>query len=150
MIVPGRFLSVRVLLLAALSFPLTACVDESDEATSDSPAGVQLIDLNSFQEADVVVGQADFIWGARDQGGVADATTIDSPFGNPGFHNGVLYLPDHNNNRVLGYLKIPKKMMPLLTLYWGNPILRQPHRGSVRLNFQVHKRCFLTRTKCFW
>ncbi|MCF6324939.1 MAG: hypothetical protein L3J89_11575 [Gammaproteobacteria bacterium] len=148
MIVSGHFLSVRVLLLAALSFPLTACVDETDEAASDS-SGVQLIDLNSFQEADVVVGQADFNWGARDQGGVADATTIDSPFGNPGFHNGVLYLPDHNNNRVLGYLQIPKKNDAVADFVLGQPDFTSTASGVSATEFSGSQTVFFDQGKMF-
>ena len=55
----------------------------------------------------MVIGQADFTSAAANQGGTPDANTINDPYGSPAFHNGVLYLPDTGNNRILGFNSIP-------------------------------------------
>lgn len=65
------------------------------------------VDLTTFQNASVVVGQADFASGDSDQGGAADANTIDHPYGNAIVHSGMLYLHDYRNNRVLGFFSVP-------------------------------------------
>lgn len=66
-----------------------------------------LNDLVTFQAAAVVIGQADFTGTSPNQGGSADANTIYIPYGNPGMANGVLYLPDYVNNRLLGFNTVP-------------------------------------------
>ncbi len=65
------------------------------------------ISLTDFQAADIVIGQADFTGQNPNQGGAAGANTVYLPDGNPAIYNGVLYLPDSGNNRVLGYNNIP-------------------------------------------
>lgn len=66
-----------------------------------------LNDLVTFQAAAVVIGQADFTGTSPDQGGTPDANTISGPYGNPGMANGVLYLPDYGNSRLLGFNTVP-------------------------------------------
>lgn len=68
-----------------------------------------IITLTNFQPATVVVGQVNFAGIDANQGATVAANTIDSPYGNPTFDpsSGKLYLPDYNNNRILGYSKIP-------------------------------------------
>jgi len=152
MVVPGRLLAVRALLLAAFSFSLAACIDESEEpeeAVVDSPSGIQLIDLESFQEAVVVVGQADFTRSARDQGGAVDANTIDAPFGNPGFHHDVLYLPDHNNNRVLGYLELPTENDAVADFVLGQPDFTTTASGVSATQFSGPQTVFFDQGKMF-
>jgi hypothetical protein len=55
----------------------------------------------------VVIGQVDMYNGSANQGGPASEYTLNGPWGNPAVANGILYLPDRNNNRVLGYNSIP-------------------------------------------
>ncbi|MDH5407860.1 MAG: hypothetical protein OEY00_04555 [Gammaproteobacteria bacterium] len=64
------------------------------------------LNLTNFQTASVVIGQANFTDNTGNQGGV-DANTFSSPEGNPGVVNGILYLPDSENNRLLGFNSIP-------------------------------------------
>ena len=56
----------------------------------------------------MVIGQADFIHGDPNRGGATPAAnTISDPSGNPLVFNGILYLPDLGNARVLGFTGIP-------------------------------------------
>jgi len=66
-----------------------------------------LNDLVSFQAASVVIGQVDFTETTSNQGGAPGANTVAGPYGNPGVANGILYLPDYSNNRLLGFNSIP-------------------------------------------
>jgi hypothetical protein len=65
------------------------------------------VTLTTFQSASVVIGQPDFTSNLANQGGSAGANTIYAPYGNALVYNGVLYLPDYGNNRVLGFNSIP-------------------------------------------
>jgi hypothetical protein len=67
----------------------------------------QFVALTTFQSASVVVGQPDFSSGSANQGGAAAANTINDPYGNALVYNGVLYLPEYMNNRVLGFNSVP-------------------------------------------
>lgn len=87
--------------------------DSFTYSASDGSAGTVSIVINSvedrrnFQPARVVLGQPDFTSTSRNQGGAAGANTINSPYGNPGAHNGIVYLPDYSNNRLLGLNRLP-------------------------------------------
>ena len=62
----------------------------------------------NFNAATVVIGQADFVSKQPNQGGgSADASSVASPYSSPGYVNGVLYLPDSDNNRILGFNAVP-------------------------------------------
>ncbi len=67
----------------------------------------QPLTFTNFQAASVVIGQSDFTGAAPNQGGPAAADTFDDNYGNPVVHNGVLYLPDWFNSRVLGFNSVP-------------------------------------------
>ena len=105
----NSFSRLSASLLAAASLSLVACGSSNDAAAPTSePEAIQLISLSNFQAADIVIGQADFAGGDANQGGTTpDGNTIDIPYGNAGVHNGVLYLPDYGNHRLLGYNAIP-------------------------------------------
>lgn len=78
-------------------------------------------DLVSFQAADIVIGQADFTGTNSNQGGSADANTIAGPYGNPGVANGILYLPEYSNNRLLGFNAIPAVNNAVADFVLGQP-----------------------------
>ncbi len=61
----------------------------------------------NFKTASVVIGQADFTSSSPNQGGTTAANTINNPYGSPAYDNGVLYLPDGGNNRILGFNALP-------------------------------------------
>lgn len=62
----------------------------------------------TFKAASVVIGQADFASNLPNQGGSPAANTINSPYTSPGYHSGILYLPDSDNNRILGFNAVPE------------------------------------------
>lgn len=63
--------------------------------------------FETFQQAEVVIGQPDFSSGAANQGASPGANTLNIPFGSPSFYNGRLWIGDWANNRVLGFDGIP-------------------------------------------
>ena len=67
---------------------------------------IPLLLLNTFQPASIVIGQADFISNAPNQGGLAGANTLSNPTGAPS--PGSLYLADQLNHRILGFNAIPE------------------------------------------
>ncbi|MDH5327193.1 MAG: hypothetical protein OEZ68_19525 [Gammaproteobacteria bacterium] len=93
-------------LLAAFALlSLTACGGGGDDAPNvdETP----FLNLTNFQAASVVIGQANFTDNAGNQGGTVDANTTSTNEGNPGVANGILYLPDTINHRLLGFNTIP-------------------------------------------
>ncbi len=82
----------------------------NDRNTTDTDTIVvqyPFVALTTFQSASVVVGQPDFISNLDNQGGPAGANTLRTVWGNALVYNGVLYLPDFNNHRVLGFNSVP-------------------------------------------
>jgi hypothetical protein len=72
------------------------------------PPPAQPIILSSGQAANAVIGQADFDGRLMNQGGLQpDANTIGYPEGNPVIIDGVLYVSDQANFRLLGYTPLP-------------------------------------------
>lgn len=63
--------------------------------------------FDNFDDAAVVVGQADFAGTAPNQGGAAAANTLSLPYGNPLVDNGRLFVGDSMNNRVLAFNALP-------------------------------------------
>ncbi len=59
--------------------------------------------FSNGQDASVVIGQNTFV---TDSSGTS-ATKLNYPWGNPDVHDGVLYIMDYFNRRVLGYNTIP-------------------------------------------
>jgi len=59
------------------------------------------------QDASVVIGQADFMSDGHNQDGLVAGNSFDYTYGNARFGNGVLYLPDYYNYRVLGFSGVP-------------------------------------------
>ena len=64
-------------------------------------------DLVTFQDAAVVIGQADFTGTMVNQGGGVGANSLSFPYSIAAVANGVLYQTDWKNNRVLGFNTIP-------------------------------------------
>ena len=93
----------KVFLVFAVLFTLTLVI--SGCSSSDNPPPIIPI-LSTFQNASVVIGQADFSHGSANQGGAAGANTLFDPMGKPAVYNGILYVSD-SNNRVLGFNTVP-------------------------------------------
>jgi len=76
-------------------------------SSGGSSGGQTLLEFGNGQAADVVIGQANFVDILSNQGGAPDADTIADPYGNVAVVNGVLYVSDYGNNRVLGFNNVP-------------------------------------------
>jgi len=99
----------------------------------------------------VVVGQTDFTSGDANQGGTAPAAnTINAPYGNPGANNGVLYLPDYGNERLLGYNAIPSVNNMNADFVLGQVDFTSDVNGVSATAFNGTQTVFLTRARCSW
>ncbi len=65
------------------------------------------INFVNGQDASMVVGQANFLSDGHNQDGIVAGNSFDYVYGNAGFGNGVLYLSDYYNYRVLGFNGVP-------------------------------------------
>ena len=109
-----RFISVGLILLLMLL--IAGCSGE------DAPTVVKAtVTLSNFQNASVVIGQPDFVSMAINQGGAAGANTLYHPYGNPLFHNGILYIADYLNARVLGFNGVPTANNASANFVLGQP-----------------------------
>jgi len=87
-------------------FGQTILSDQSKFATTTGEGVYASTTLRMKINADVVVGQQNFVSGAANQGGSAGANTASSPIG-INIHDGKLFIADSGNNRVLIYNSIP-------------------------------------------
>src|SRR5215510_3210494 len=95
---------LRPRLLSESALLVFLCLSVSGPAWSgDEPAA-----LTNFPTAKVVIGQTDFTSGACDQGGNPTDNSLCGPEGGAAGKK-LFYVPDSENNRVLGFKKIPKK-----------------------------------------
>jgi hypothetical protein len=99
------------------SFHATVTLRDNDdnflEVLATNEAGLQDTDaislsypytrLETFQAASTVIGQADFTSSFPG----TDQVSVSTLRGNPGMLDGLLYLPDRENNRVLVYAGVP-------------------------------------------
>ena len=104
----------------AFSFTVKDTADESAPASINITVN-PISDLASFQAAYIVIGQADFTGTTGNQGGTADANTISEPYGNPGVANGILYLSEYGNSRLLGFNTIPSENNAVADFVLGQP-----------------------------
>lgn len=93
---------------ASISFEVTPVSNAvSGTAVASSGVDARLAIFDTFQAADVVIGQVDFTGILGNQGGAADANTISSNGGNPIIVNNILYINEYGNDRVLGFNSVP-------------------------------------------
>ncbi|MBN1205891.1 MAG: hypothetical protein JXB05_13325 [Myxococcaceae bacterium] len=78
-------------------------------------------DLSSFQSATVVIGQSDFTSALPNQDETPGPNTLDSPWGNPVFAGGMLYVSDLGSNRVLGFNGVPSQNGASAAFVLGQP-----------------------------
>jgi hypothetical protein len=117
-------------LVGALLFLMLFIFGCSSSSSTPTPAAVQLLNLSDFQDASVVIGQADFAGDQINQGGSVGANTIQYPFGNPLVNNGILYLPDSENNRILGFNTVPTSNGANADFVLGQPNLTSNSSGA--------------------
>ena len=79
------------------------------------------LSFSNFQNASVVIGQAAFNENSENQGGGPGANTISYPWGKPAVYNGILYLTDYGNNRVLGFNTVPTSNNASADFVLGQP-----------------------------
>ncbi len=80
----------------------------NSEYSNIASASTGFLSLTTFQDAALVLGQPDFTSSQVNQGGATpEAYTLGGAYGRPVVHDGVLYLPDFGNNRVLGFNALP-------------------------------------------
>ncbi len=79
------------------------------------------LELADFQNASVVIGQPDFVSNTANQGGIG-ANTLLGPIGNPFVTDtGTRFLPDFENNRVLGLDQVPESNDAAADFVLGQP-----------------------------
>jgi hypothetical protein len=92
--------SLPVLAAVALAGAVAACGGGNSSATPPAPH----VTFTTFQAASLVIGQPDFVT-AADPGPLS--TTISAPYGDPTLVDGILFVPDYGNDRVLAFHGIP-------------------------------------------
>jgi hypothetical protein len=82
--------------------------DGQSDFSNVATARIEFAAFTNFQAAFRVLGQADFVSRASNRGQAdPSADTLDGPYGNPRVIDGVLYVPDYSNERVLGFWSVP-------------------------------------------
>ena len=111
----------------------TSSSSTSSSSTSSGGSGsVSYLQFNNFQSANVVIGQSYFTSGLSNQGGSADANTLSYPFGQAiATPDGLLYIADTNNNRILVFNGIPDTNNPVC-LHGLRPTGLHNHHGQYR------------------
>ncbi len=92
--------------------------------------------LTNFAAAKVVIGQKDFTSGDCDQGGTTSAKDLCGPEGPAALGKKILYLSDADNNRVLGFKKVPKKNDASAKLVLGQPNFTSSGSGTSSTSFE--------------
>jgi hypothetical protein len=124
--------------LIILGVALVACTTPAPNATEDFGFAVldTILDLATFQEAAVVIGQPDFAGNLLNRGGSAAADTLASPLGNPFVTgDGVLFVPDFSNNRVLGFDAVPTANDAEADFVLGQPDVTSNAAGTSATTF---------------
>jgi hypothetical protein len=98
---------------------VVSCTNNSNETS--------LLRFTNFQDATLVIGQPDFNTGTLSS---ASDKTLNILYGNPWVHNDVLYLPDRNNNRVLGFNSFPTSIFPSANFVLGQPDFTTSNSGT--------------------
>ena len=92
--------------------------------------------LTNFPAAKVVIGQKNFTSGDCDQDGTTAANDLCGPEGPAALGKKILYLSDADNNRVLGFKKIPKKNGAAAKLVLGQTNFTNSGSGTSSTSFE--------------
>jgi len=111
--------------------------DGSGNGGDDAPIvdETPFLNLTNFQAASVVIGQANFTANDDNQGGPVGANTSSIPYANPGVANGILYLPDSGNHRLLGFNSIPTTNNANADFVLGQTDFESNSRDTTALKF---------------
>lgn len=119
--------------ICVLLWTARAKADDNADATAAPDATVS---LTNFQAATTEIGQPDLSHNDDNQGGATAANTISDPYGSPSISsNGVLYLPDSANSRVLGFLAFPSSNDASADFALGQPNLSSNGFGNAANQF---------------
>ena len=92
--------------------------------------------LTNFPTAKVVIGQKNFTSGDCDQDGTTAANDLCGAEGPAAFGKKILYLSDADNNRVLGFKKIPNKNGAAAKLVLGQKNFTSSASGTSSTSFE--------------
>lgn len=126
---------MRPLCFALLAFALSCGDDGSPANPGGGSTGVS---FDNFQDAAVVIGQIDKTSGSANAGGSPNAVGLDGPFGTG---MGALYVPDMENNRVLGFSGIPTADGAAASFVLGQPDLTSSAPGVTAQSFDLPVDC---------
>jgi hypothetical protein len=92
------------------------------------------MNLSTFQAASVVIGQPNFTSNTYNQGinFGTQAYALGYPTGNPVVYNGVLYLPDRSNSRILGFNTVPTANDTSADFALGQPSVTSNGSGNTQ------------------
>lgn len=89
---------------AIITLVITAFTASACSSGGSSGSGAESPELESGQAASLVIGQQSLTEGERNQDGdQPDMSSLDRAYGAPLLEDGVLYVPDYGNNRVLAF-----------------------------------------------
>ena len=95
---------MRATVIMVSSVLFAACGGGSNGGNNGNP--VKTVNLNTFQRANLVIGQADFVGSEENQNGTPEANTLNRP-GDSVLTDGMFFVVDSTNNRVLGFNALP-------------------------------------------
>jgi len=104
------------------------------------------LNLTDFQDAALVIGQADMVSGTVDAGGTTNAIGLNGPFGGA---DGSLYVVDQLNNRVLGFAGVPTSDGAAASFVLGQPDFTTNTPGLTAQNFNRPTDCTVSGGKLF-
>jgi hypothetical protein len=118
--------------LLAVSVVLAACGGGGGSSDGSGNGGNDTsITLSNFQNADLVIGQADFVGSQRNQNGTPEANTLALPESSL-LVDGTLFIVDRFNNRVLGFNALPSANNMTADFVLGQPDFTSNADGTAR------------------
>ncbi len=103
---------------------------ENGSASSGVHVLFPYLALTTFQNASLVLGQADFTGAAANRSGSVAGDTIKYPYGDAAWDGAHLYLPDYGNSRVLVYDGFPGTNGAGASYVLGQPTLTASSGGT--------------------
>jgi hypothetical protein len=97
------------------------------------------LSFDTFQAAELAIGQADLSSGAPNGGGAISASGISGPYGAPA--QGSLYAPDQSNHRVLGFSSMPASSGASADFVLGQDDFVTGSSGTAADEFRSPLRC---------
>jgi hypothetical protein len=118
--------------------PTPTATQTATSTPTITPTPMPTISLSTDQSASIVIGQADFTSATTNVNGMATSSSIRLPIGNPAVSEpGVLYVPDSQNNRVLGFLTVPQSNGAAADFVLGQPDFTHTSGGNGPGLFQL-------------